>query len=63
MPLFCYVHRRGESAPYFEVLPELDPDQAQRRAMALMGERPDAIRAELWDGEKLVWTLEREGAA
>jgi hypothetical protein len=57
MPLFCYVHRRGEATPYLEVLPDLPSEAAARRAAQLLADRADAERAELWDGEELVLTL------
>ena len=57
MPLFCFVHRRGAATPYFEVLPDLPRESARRRAEQLLAERPDGVRAELWDGERLLLTL------
>lgn len=63
MPLFCYVHSRGATVPYLEVLAGESTPQALRRAAELMADRPDAVRAELWDGETLLHTLERETAA
>jgi hypothetical protein len=57
MPLFCYVHRRGGATPYLEVLPDMPSEDAARRAAQLIAERADAERAELWDGEELVLTL------
>lgn len=62
MPLICYVHRAAEAVPYFEVLPDLSHAAALRRAAELMADRPDAIRAELWDGEQLVHTLQPRAA-
>jgi hypothetical protein len=62
MPLICYVLRKGDAVPYFEVLPEVSEDQAVRRAAVLLADRPDGLRAELWDGERLVRTVERETA-
>lgn len=58
MPLFCYVHRAQGAAPYFEVLPDVSQAEAERRARELMAERADAVRAELWEGDQLVATLE-----
>jgi hypothetical protein len=58
MPLICYVHRQGNSVPYFEVLSEPAGEAAARRAAQLLAERPDGVRAELWDGEELVLSLE-----
>ncbi|MDB5474989.1 MAG: hypothetical protein JWP49_500 [Phenylobacterium sp.] len=59
MPYFCFVHRRSQAAPYFEVLPDMSRLSAIERAGALLAERPDGERAELWDGERLVFTLPR----
>jgi hypothetical protein len=62
MPLFCYVHRREGAVPYLEVVPEMGAS-ALRRAAELLADRPDGVRAELWDGDRLIHVLEREGAA
>ena len=59
MPYLCYVHRKSGIPPYFEVLPEMPRRAAIDRAGALLAERPDGERAELWDGERLVFTLPR----
>ena len=62
MPYLCYVHRRSGEAPYFEVLPDMPRLHAIERAGALLAERPDGERAELWDEERLVFTLPRASA-
>ena len=62
MPILCYVHRSGGSVPYFEVLPEMSRLEAVRRAVELLAQRPDGVRAELWDGEELVEAIERTPA-
>jgi hypothetical protein len=59
MPYLCYIHRRTSASPYFEVLPEMPRGLAIERASALLAERPDGERAELWDDERLVFTLQR----
>ena len=59
MPYICFIHRTGQAAPYFEVLPEMPRGPAIERAGALLAERPDAERAELWDDDRLVFTLPR----
>jgi hypothetical protein len=59
MTYLCYIHRRTGAAPYFEVLPDMPRLNAIERAGALLAERPDGDRAELWDGERLVFTLPR----
>lgn len=61
MPYLCYIHRRTGAAPYFEVLPDMPRLNAIRRAGALLAERPDGERAELWEGERLVFTLPSGG--
>lgn len=58
MPLICYVHRRDNAVPYFEVLSAPAGEAAARRAAQLLAERPDGVRVELWDGEELVLSLE-----
>ena len=58
MPLFCYIHRRGAAVPYFEDLPDLASDAALQRASELLAERPDGVRAELWQDDRLIHTLQ-----
>jgi len=62
MTYLCYIHRRSGVAPYFEVLPDMPRASAIERAGRLLAERPDGERAELWDGEQLVFTLPRVSA-
>jgi hypothetical protein len=62
MPLFCYIHRKGGGVPHFEVLPELTERGAQDRAAQLLAQRADGIRAEIWDGDTLIFTLPRAEA-
>jgi hypothetical protein len=62
MPLFCYIHREGGGVPHFEVLPELSERGAQDRAAQLLAQRADGIRAEIWDGDTLIFTLPRSEA-
>jgi hypothetical protein len=57
MPYLCYIHRTTGGVPHFEVLPDSSPRDARERAAHLMAERPDALRAEIWDGEILVSTV------
>lgn len=63
MPLFCYVHRRGHAVPYFEVFPDLTRPAALVRAAELLVERPDGVRVELWEDDRLIHTMERQAAA
>jgi hypothetical protein len=58
MPLICYVVREGGRVPYFEVFADMPHDQAARRAAELLADRPDGVRAELWDGDRLVTAIE-----
>lgn len=62
MPYLCYVHRTSGASPYFEVLPDMPRRQAIDRAGDLLEERPDGERAELWDEDRLVFTLPRATA-
>jgi hypothetical protein len=62
VPFFCYIHRDGSGVPYFEVLPELTQRGARERAAQLLAQRADAIRAEVWDGDTLVFTVPRTAA-
>ena len=63
MSYFCYIHRKTGGVPHFEVLPEGSPSGAIDQAARLLAERIDAVRAEVWDGEQLIFTLPREAAA
>ncbi|HVI34300.1 hypothetical protein [Phenylobacterium sp.] len=62
MPYLCYVHRSSGGVPHFEVLPELTRDEAIQRAGELLAQRPDGLRAELWEEDLLVFTLPRASA-
>jgi hypothetical protein len=62
MPYLCFIHRRSQAAPYFEVLPDMSRLSAIERAGALLADRPDGERAELWEDERLVLTLPRADA-
>jgi hypothetical protein len=63
MPFFCYIHRRGDGVPHFEVLSEVTERGAQARAAQLLAQRADAVRAEVWDGDTLIFTLPQTSAA
>ena len=60
MPYFCYIHRERGGVPHFEVLPETTRRAAVGQAAKLLQQRADGVRAEVWDGERLVFTLPRE---
>jgi hypothetical protein len=53
----CYVHRTSGGVPHFEVLPDVSRDEAIRRALDLLSQRPDGQRAELWDEDALIFTV------
>jgi hypothetical protein len=59
MPYFCYIHRKTGGVPHFEVLPETSRGGAVDRAAARMAQRADAVRAEVWEDERLIFTLPR----
>ena len=59
MPYFCYIHRKAGGVPHFEVLPETSPSDAVDRATKLLAQRADGVRAEVWEGERLVFTVPR----
>ena len=63
MAFFCYIHRNGDRVPHFEVLPELTERGLQNKAAELLAQRADAVRAEVWDGDTLVFTLPGAGPA
>lgn len=63
MAYFCYIHRRAGGVPHFEVLPETSQRKAIDLAAQLLAERADGLRAEVWEGERLVFTLPRSAAA
>ena len=62
MPFICYVHRK-EGVPHFEVLPEMTRYGAQAHAAELLAQRIDATRAEVWDGDTLIFTVPSAEAA
>jgi hypothetical protein len=59
MPYFCYIHRETGGVPHFEVLPETSQGDAIHRATKLLAQRADGVRAEVWEGERLVFTVPR----
>jgi hypothetical protein len=62
MAYFCYIHRKTGGVPHFEVLPESSESGAIGLAAHLLADRADGLRAEVWDGERLVFTLPRTAA-
>lgn len=63
MAYFCYIHRQAGGVPHLEVLPETQQGQAIDTAARLMEQRADAVRAEVWEDERLIFTLPREATA
>jgi hypothetical protein len=59
MPYFCYIHRAAGGVPHFEVLPETSRGGAIDKAAHLLAQRADGVRAEIWEGERLVFSLPR----
>lgn len=59
MPYFVYVHREPDGVPHFEVLPEMPEAAAVQRAAALLAQRPDGARAEVWLDDVLLHTIPR----
>jgi hypothetical protein len=57
LPFICYVHRVSGGVPHFEVLPDHSRDGAIERAAAILAQRPDGHRAEVWEEDVLVFTL------
>jgi hypothetical protein len=62
MTYFCYIHRETGGVPHFEVLPETSRSGAVERAAKLLEQRADGVRAEVWEGERLVFTVPRAEA-
>ncbi len=62
MPYFCYIHREAGGVPHLEVLPETSQGLAIDRATQLMAQRADAVRAEIWEDERLIMSLPRDPA-
>ncbi|HEX3366412.1 hypothetical protein [Phenylobacterium sp.] len=60
MAYFCYIHRRTGGVPHFEVLPDSTEGHAVDIAARLLAQRADAVRAEVWEDERLVFTLPRD---
>jgi hypothetical protein len=59
MAYFCYIHRETGGVPHFEVLPDGPQRHAFDAAARLLAQRADAVRAEIWEGERLLFTLPR----
>jgi hypothetical protein len=59
MTYFCYIHREAGGVPHFEVLPDMPRGRAIDRASQLLAQRADGVRAEIWEGERLLFTLPR----
>jgi hypothetical protein len=57
MVYFCYIHRKTGGAPHFEVLPETSQSGAMDHAAQMLSQHAGAVRAEVWDGEHLVFSL------
>ena len=59
MAYICYIHRLKGGAPYFEVLPETSHRGVMDHAARMLEQHADAARAEVWEGERLVFSLPR----
>ena len=57
MAFFCYIHRGTGGVPHFEVLPESSQGLAVNAAARLLAQRANAVRAEIWEDERLLMTL------
>lgn len=62
MTYFCYIHRLAGGVPHLEVLPATSRGPAIDTAARLMAQRSDAVRAEIWEDERLIFSLPRESA-
>ena len=62
MVYLCYIHRKTGGAPHFEVLPETSQSAAMDRAAQMLSQHAGAVRAEVWDGERLVFSLPHAAA-
>ncbi len=62
MPYLCYVHRTSGGVPHFEVLPDVDQAGAVAMAAAILNQRTDSLRAELWHDDTLVCSIPAAGA-
>ena len=63
MTYFCYIHREAGGVPQFEVLPDMSHVGAIDRATQLLRQRADGVRAEVWEGERLLFSLPRPDEA
>jgi hypothetical protein len=63
MVYFCYIHRKTGGAPHFEVLPETSQSDALDHAAQMLSQHANAVRAEVWDDEHLVFSLPYATAA
>jgi hypothetical protein len=63
MTYLCYIHRETGGVPHFEVLPDISESHAIGAAARLLAQRADGVRAEVWEGERLVFSLPRASFA
>jgi hypothetical protein len=57
VPYLCYVHRVSGGVPHFEVLPDVSQAEAMAIATAILGQRAESLRAELWRDDALVCSI------
>jgi hypothetical protein len=57
MVYLCYIHRKTGGAPHFEVLPETSQSGAMDHAAQMLSQHAGAVLAEVWDDDRLVFSL------
>jgi hypothetical protein len=62
MVYFCYIHRKTGGAPHFEVLPETSQSGAMDHAAQMLSQHAGAVLAEVWDDDRLIFTLPHAAA-
>ncbi len=62
MDYFCYIYSSGSTAPYLEVVQGGSLQEAKARSRRLLRHHAQAMRAELFDNERQVATIDIKDA-
>lgn len=60
-PYFLYVHRDDRTASDLHIQMFKDDGDAVERAAAMLGEQPQRMHIEVWDGDRPVAEVDRVG--
>ena len=60
-PYFFYVRRDDRSASDLHIMMFENDGQAREEAAVLLGEQPQRVHVEVWDGDRAVGEVDRPG--